>query len=123
MKNVIKFSLLLILFFGCNQKSEIVQPERKTGIPKDAFWIGGVDGGNWYKVEYVHNHRNGAKISVYNDYTGELIISKFFILICPTDNQTLIKDLEKQIDSFDGEKIYLKSQRKDLESCWLQTSR
>ncbi len=79
------------------------------GIPENAFWIGGADGGNWYLIDNVHDHRNNAIIKVYNDNDGSLIVSKRFILICPSDNQTLIEELKEEIAGFDGEKILIKS--------------
>lgn len=107
-----KFSLIFIsiLFFFsfCSDKNDTLKaPERIVGIPDQAFWIGGPDGGNWYYVEYIHPHRNNAIIKIYNDRDGELIVSKRFILICPEDSPSLIDSLQKQINAFDGDKILL----------------
>jgi hypothetical protein len=98
---------------------EVKEPIRKNGIPNDAFWVGGVDGGNWYEVKSVHPHKNNAVIRIYNDQDGSLIVSKRFILVCPSDKPMWIDELKHQIIAFDGEKIYLKSPNGRLD-CWLQ---
>lgn len=109
----------VFLFSFCTAIEKKKEPVRIKGIPEKAFWIGGVDGGNWYLVDYVHDHRNNAFIKIYNDHDGSLLVSKRFMLICPSDNQILIDDLKEQIESFDGEKIYLKSPNKKA-GCYLQ---
>lgn len=119
MKNI-KILGFIFLLLSCSQaREEKVEPIHLSNIPEKAFWAGGVDGGNWYFVEYIHDHRNNAIIKIYNDNDGSLIVSKRFTLICPSDNQTLIDDLKKQIKGFDGEKIYLKSPNEKA-GCYLQ---
>jgi len=124
-KKLILISLTIPLLFvfiiaSCSHKKEEAKsPLRVKGIPEEAFWIGGVDGGNWYLIENIHDHRNSAFIKVYNDNDGSLIISKKFYLICPLDNKTLIENLKEQIEDFDGERINLKS-FDGKKSCYLQ---
>lgn len=113
------FLILFIIVSSCNISNQKVEkPKKLKSIPEKSFWIGGVDGGNWYYVEYIHLHKKSAKISIYNDQSGELIISKKFILVCESQNQTVIKNLETQIDSFDGNRIYLTAE-KDKQKCYL----
>ncbi|MFY7938615.1 MAG: hypothetical protein ACOVOQ_14630 [Flavobacterium sp.] len=112
--------ILFIIMTSCNVGNQKVEkPKKLKSVPEKAFWIGGVDGGNWYYIEYIHPHKNSAKISIYNDQSGELIVSKKFILVCESQNQTFIKNLETQIDSFDGNRIYLTSEN-DKQKCYLQ---
>jgi hypothetical protein len=112
--------ILVIIITSCNVGNQKVEkPEKLKSIPEKAFWIGGVDCGYWYYVEYIHSHKNWAKISIYSDQSGELIVSKKFILVCEIQNQTFIKNLEKQIDGFDGNRIYLLTEN-DKEKCFLQ---
>jgi hypothetical protein len=101
--------IFILIISSCSNKNSKEKPVRITSIPEKAFWVGGSDGGNWYLVDYIHPQRNNADIKVYNDNDGSLIISKRFILICPTDNQILIGNLREQINAFDGKIIYLKS--------------
>ena len=92
---------------------------KPKNVPAGAFWAGGVDGGNWFVVKQINNLRNEASIEVYNDQDGSLLLSKSFILTCPTDNQILIDSLKEQINFFDGTKIFLTSDLK-RSPCYLQ---
>ena len=112
---------MCIVFISCTDtKRKLHPPIRLKGIPNNAFWVGGIDGGNWYLVEYVHAHKNNAYIKVYNDSDGSLIVSKRFFLICVLSGQPMfIENLQEQITGFDGEKIYLK-RMPGKDSCYLQ---
>lgn len=114
MRRIILLFFIFIILASCNLSTHTPQPKRSPEIPKTAFWIGGLDGGNWYDVKSIHSHRNNAYISIYNDETNKLIVSKKFILICQKDNVEFIKDLREEIISFDGNRINLKS------GCFLQ---
>ncbi len=112
--------ILCIIITSCNVSNQkVLTPEKLKNIPKKAFWVGGVDGGNWYCVEYINPNKNSANISIYNDQSGELIVSKKFILVCKSQNQTFIKNLERQINSFDGYRIYLTAEN-NKQNCYLQ---
>jgi hypothetical protein len=76
-------------------------------IPKTAFWIEKSGNGNWFNVDWMHNHKNNAIISIY-DKSGELIIKGKFMKICPTNELKFIEDLKKEIDFYDGKDIQLK---------------
>ena len=109
-----------VINFCCSNhsnKSEI--PVRPNNIPYEAFWAGGTDGGNWYLVDDIHNHRNSVKLKVFSDNDGSLIVAGKFVILCPNTNITFIQDLKNQISSFDGEKIYLKASA-GKKPCWLQ---
>jgi len=87
-------------------------------VPDGSFWVGGVDGGNWYYVKDVHDHRNMATIAVYNDQNGALLMNTRFMLVCNSEKYTFVNDLNKQISSFDGDKIYFT--KSDSVDCYLQ---
>ncbi|WP_040254728.1 FEKKY domain-containing protein [Psychroserpens mesophilus] len=76
-------------------------------IPDSAFWIEKNGIGNWFNVDWMHNHKNNAIISIY-DKSGELIIKSKFMKICPIDELKFIEDLKSEIDFYDGENIQLK---------------
>lgn len=116
MNNYIKLLSVLALFISisCEFSNKAPEPKRLSGIPEDAFWIGGHDGGNWYFIKDINSHKNMAYISIYNDHTGKLDIAKKFMLICQKNNLQFIKDLKEEIVSFDGKHIHLKS------GCYLQ---
>ncbi len=90
--------------------------KRVGGIPEDAFLAGKENKLNWFLINYIHNHKNNAQISIYDYESGELILNKRFLKICPIDELKLIDDLKKEIDFYDGEKIQLK------DNCYLQTN-
>jgi hypothetical protein len=116
----LRILVLSIFFISCTSNSvKLREPIRKEGIPKTAFWVGGVDGGNWFDVKSIHSHRNNAIIAVYNDQDGSLIVSKRFIVVCRADKPIWIDDLKNQITGFDGEKIYLQSVDGGRR-CWMQ---
>ena len=98
---------MLLLSACAHKRDKVIEPIRANGIPEKAFWIGSVDGGNWYLIDDEQEDRNNAIIRIYNDNDGTLIVSKRFILICPGDNQTLMSDLKEKISGFDGERIFL----------------
>jgi hypothetical protein len=111
----------VVIFASCRFEAEVPNvPPRKVGIPEDAFWIGGPNGGNWYQVDYIHNHKNNAFIKVFDD-AGRLVVANQFYVICliKKNRGILIEDLKSQIVAFDGEKIHLK-QEDGRDSCWLQ---
>lgn len=87
-----------------------------TNIPKTAFWIEKNRSGFWYNVDFIHSHKNNARISIFDKF-GELITSSKFILVCPTDEIEFIDNLEKQIDYYDGDNIQFKS------NCYLLKSK
>ena len=113
--------LLLIscLWFGCvspDNKNRV--QTRPRNLPDSSFWRGGADGGNWYYIRSVNNHRNMARIAVYNDQDSSLIVDTTFMLICNADRYTFIHDLKQQISSYDGNKIYFT--QSDSVDCYLQ---
>jgi hypothetical protein len=114
MKNILNFLIFTLLLVSCNSKVETEKPVRENLIPKGAFWVGNAESGNWLKIEEIHNHKNNARISVFDGKNGVKLVSKRFILVCSNDNQVFIKNLESEIESYDGLKIHLKS------GCWLQ---
>jgi hypothetical protein len=90
---------------------------RPTNVPKEAFWAGGVDGGNWYVVIGISPDRHRTTLGIYNDQDGSLIISKSFQLVCSSGHSTSITNLKAQISGFDGEKVLL---RVPGEYCYLK---
>jgi hypothetical protein len=112
--------VFIIMVTACSVKNDSgYRQKRPANIPENSFWAGGVDGGNWYFVHSIHDHRNNAIISVY-DEEGKIIVKKRFAVICRLDKPVIwIKDLEQQINGFDGQKILLKSTTGN-EICWMQ---
>src|SRR5687768_1883472 len=114
MKTVIVIFFLYVTCSCLNKTHKVNIPPKPKGVPEKAFWKKGAQGGHWYVIESINNHRNNAIISIFNDHDGSLIISKSFMKICPIDSLEFIKDLHEEIKAFDGEKILLNSR------CYLQ---
>ena len=69
--------LALAITAAC-RAADPMPPERKPGIPAEAVWAGGVDGGDWILcVPVATPSRYSCR--VYNDYTGKLTASGEFI--------------------------------------------
>jgi hypothetical protein len=110
-------AFILIFLFSLstcvNTSYKAVPPEKVKSIPDKAFWVGGVDGGNWYLLDFINKSRKEAFFKIYNDYTGELIESKKFKLKCDNDDGINWNDLKGQINAFDGERILLEIKGKE----------
>lgn len=89
-------------------KKEIDSLMNLTNIPKTAFWIEKNTSGNWFNVDWMHNHKNNATISIF-DNLGSLIIKEDFFIVCPNDEIEFMNNLEMKIDYYDGQNIQLKS--------------
>jgi len=82
-------------------------PERPKNVPDSAQWVGGVDGGNWYRIKKVLS-ANTFEINVYNESSGELEIDTTFILNTDCTFKSIDSiTLAKSINGYDGEKILL----------------
>jgi len=113
--------LLILVFIYVIKKNGITEFDKKVdqtekiaialkgidSIPKSAFWIENNGKGNWFNVDWIHNHKNNAIISVF-DKNGELLVKSKFILVCAKEGK-LIENLKKEIFYFDGEDIQLKA--------------
>ena len=109
--------MILISLYSCvgtdhkykilNNTKNVDASDKPKNISDKAFWVGGADGGNWYLVDSINKSRKEASIKVYNDYTGELIVSKTFKMKCINDDGINWDNLREQINAFDGEKIQL----------------
>jgi hypothetical protein len=108
---------------GCQRKdkfSDTYTPQRVSGIPKEAFWVGGADGGKWYLIVSINKEVHATHLKIYHDYTGELEVNKQFTLHCHTDSILTLQDLKNYIDGFDGNRVYLSITNQDNEYCYLK---
>lgn len=62
--------VICILLSSCDY-GPISPPERVQGIPKDAVWAGGQDGGSWFLCIKVKKFRYHCRI--YNENSGKLL--------------------------------------------------
>ena len=82
-------------------RSVATPPPRARGVPIDAVWAGGVDGGAWILCKAVES-RNYC--SVYNDHTGNIWARGYFLL---RGEKRGVSERELTYNSFDGESIHL----------------
>ncbi len=69
--SVFVFFVLQIEVETIEVKSEV--PVKPAGIPESAFWVGGIDGGDFIEINETDKSNKGLYyVRVYNDYTGEI---------------------------------------------------
>lgn len=99
---------LMGVFLGMSMTSGCTEhfspPPRPNGVPADAVWSGGADGGSFIKCSYnLAGDLN--ECSIYNEYTGQVDVEGSYKINGPT----LARDVDRFLYSgFDGHKIYLK---------------
>ena len=82
--------LLCVLVIGCLvvamnlsacRNSPTLEPNhRPAGVPNDAMWVGGADGGAYVRCG-IDTTRNVNPCSVWSDYTGQLVESGDYELV------------------------------------------
>src|SRR5215475_12468783 len=65
---------LILTAYGCGPATSMEPKTRPQGVPIDARWVGGADGGSYVRCS-VDTARNVNPCSVWNDHTGQLIES------------------------------------------------
>jgi hypothetical protein len=72
--------VLVLNLCGCRQPASPEPKIRPAGVPRDALWVGGADGGAYVRcsVDVAHNVN---PCSVWNDYTGQLVESGNYRLL------------------------------------------
>jgi len=108
--------ITLLMFVQCSH-----EPKRAAGIPNNAFWVGGPDGGNWYVIKSIDREAKTINFKIYNDFTGDLEVDKTFKLHCYyPDKDIKWDDLDEEIKGFDGEYIVLRTRDSDNKSCYFK---
>ena len=93
---------LLALLPGC-PKSGGHAPNRVPGVPVEAEWVGGADGGAWILCEDRAQRRLHCR--VYHDFTGELEFDSDVVL--NSGNGPTPRASELEFDGWDGQSIHL----------------
>lgn len=116
---LIVFSLLIISFIYFAKKDKNTKAlERPANVSRQAIWIGGVDGGHWYKIDKTLSP-NIFKIKIFNDYNGDVIIDSTFTFNSDCKlKQMDLRKLIQSINGYDGEKILLNYKANDT-NCYL----
>jgi hypothetical protein len=96
--------LLLSLFAVTSCMEHVSPPPRPKGVPADAVWAGGADGGSFIKCSF--DPSAGLNFcTVYNDFTGKIEAEGRFAISGPARPEDVT---EFSFSGFDGKKIYLK---------------
>jgi hypothetical protein len=65
------FVLSIIVTVSCKPVARRTPP-RPDSVPQDAFWSGGVDGGNWYKCDSAQAGPRLYWLTIYFDFDGRI---------------------------------------------------
>jgi hypothetical protein len=52
MKNTFSILIVIVFWTSCSHADK-TGPKRIKGIPESAFWVGGQDRGQWYKIKEI----------------------------------------------------------------------
>lgn len=104
---VLSLVLISLVIFFLTHNSAVTAPDRVSNIPKEARWIGGSDGGNWFEI--VQTLEEGKfRIKIYNENTGETEEDATFVLNQDCEATSLdASTLLNNIESYDGTRIIL----------------
>lgn len=99
--------VLLSLIIGCTNKAEGI-PERPSGVPLAAHWVGGVDGGAWILVG-SHDIKNHFTVEIYNDYSGSVWAKGVYRLDpgCVSDTVLVASEVQRSITAWTGQSLLL----------------
>jgi hypothetical protein len=93
--------LIAVVVVGCSTR--VNPPPRPKGIPVDAVWAGGTDGGSFIKCAFEAKTALDT-CSVFNDRTGELEAQGEYKLTGRSRAQDAV---QFKYSGFDGHRIYL----------------
>jgi len=87
-------------------------PARPAGVPTDAVWAGGVDGGNWLRCRWEGKEPAAFFwCEIYSDFSGDVVARGTYVLAERTDagQWKTLSSLQPALDyeGFDGVVIYL----------------
>lgn len=88
------------------RSTETAAPSKPKSVPDAAFWIGGVDGGNFIYISKKMDSQKIYSAQIYNDHTGEIEYSGALKYSGVTENVESLKDVSIY-QGWDGEKLHL----------------
>jgi hypothetical protein len=99
---------------GCKIRTERSKPEapaRPAGVPRQAIWSGGVDGGVFLIVLPVGpSEPNVYTSQIYNDYSGEILYQGRLLLEAPNGAPVAVTD-PASYSGWDGDTLFLSDGR------------
>jgi len=120
----IKLNISLILSFilttSCIETSKSNIPKRPINVPISSFWIGGYDGGQWYKISQIDSIAEVVHFVIYNDNDGSIVSNKNFKLNCNRNVPFQWQKIQDCINGFDGNRILLNEISSDKSWCYFE---
>jgi hypothetical protein len=97
--------LVSVCLLACGKPAELRPDHRPIGVPSDAVWAGGADGGAYIKCT-ADSTRNVDRCSVWNDFTGASTGPHDYSLF---KEHRAAKDLELEYTGAVNDSIYLRN--------------
>ncbi len=88
------------------ENAVIMAPSKPKSVPDAAFWVGGIDGGNFVLISKKVNSDNVFSAQIYNDYTGDLEYSGTLKYSGVIEDERALTD-PTFYQGWDGEKLHL----------------
>jgi hypothetical protein len=88
------------------EELETAEPNKPKSIPEKAFWVGGIDGGNFILISKNTKGNNVFSTEIYNDYTGDLEYSGTLKYSGVVTAEASLSD-PAFYQGWDGEKLHL----------------
>lgn len=88
------------------EEAKLEAPDRPQDVPKNAFWVGGIDGGNFIYVVKLDSEEKLFLAKIYNDYTGDI---EYEGILKYTGSNNINHSLNDAslYQGWDGEHLYL----------------
>ncbi len=97
-----------LAILGCTTPSPVSAPKRPAGVPADALWSGGADGGVFLRIaKKAGSPRLVYDVVVYNDFTGEVWFKGPMTLSAPGELEARSLREPKTFGGWDGTLLYL----------------
>jgi hypothetical protein len=88
------------------EDSIVTSPEKPGIVPDHAFWIGGIDGGNFIYIKKHESEDNLFYTNIYNDHTGEI---EYQGILQYSGDKDIYKELQdtSTYQGWDGDNLHL----------------
>lgn len=109
LKPALLFFSFLLLFAACSSQSST--PARPDSVPKDAMWVGGIDGGAWVLLK---NKQSNPEYIYYAEIYGDQAGDRWYIgklEVEPHSSATVPLDNPDAFGVWDGDNLLLKDGR------------
>lgn len=114
------FALTILLMIGCIDRQTNNGHNRPINVPKNTFWVGGKDGGQWYKISNIDSIAETVHFIIYNDNNGTIVSNKNFKLNCSRNIAFQWQRIPDYINGFDGNRILLNQISLDKSWCYFE---